>query len=55
MSGWESSFGGGISGDGAIVSAQSGAGEQRIREYVQWQEKREQEIEKRQGNLFDEN
>ncbi len=26
-----------------------------IREYVQWQEKKEQEIEKLQGNLFDEN
>ncbi len=29
--------------------------EQRIREYVQWQEKKEQEMEKLQGNLFDEN
>jgi hypothetical protein len=32
-----------------------GIDEQRIREYVQWQEKKEQEIEKLQGNLFDEN
>ena len=41
-------------GRGYCVST-IGIDEQRIREYVQWQEKREQEIEKRQGNLFDEN
>jgi hypothetical protein len=28
--------------------------ETRIREYVQWQESKEREIEKLQGNLFDE-
>ncbi len=43
-----------IWGRGYCVST-IGIDEQRIREYVQWQEKREQEIEKRQGNLFDEN
>ena len=32
-----------------------GIDEQRIREYVQWQEKKEQEMEKLQGKLFDEN
>ncbi len=31
-----------------------GIDEQRIREYVQWQEKKEKEIEKLQGNLFGE-
>ena len=31
-----------------------GIDEQRIREYVKWQEKKEQEIEKLQGNLFGE-
>lgn len=36
-------------------ATQSGIDEQRIREYVQWQEKKKQEIERRQGNLFDEN
>ena len=41
-------------GRGYCVST-IGIDEQRIGEYVQWQEKREQEIEKRQGNLFDEN
>ena len=41
-------------GRGYCVST-IGIDEQRIREYVQWQEKREQEIEKLQGNLFDEN
>ena len=43
-----------IWGRGYCVST-IGIDETRIREYVQWQEKREQEIEKRQGNLFDEN
>ena len=43
-----------VCGRGYCVST-IGIDEQRIREYVQWQEKREQEIEKRQGNLFDEN
>ena len=43
-----------IWGRGYCVST-VGIDEQRIREYVQWQEKKEQEIEKRQGNLFDEN
>ncbi len=55
MSDWGSNFGAGICGDAVIVSAQSEAGEQRIREYVQWQEKKEQEIEQMQGKLFDEN
>ncbi len=41
-------------GRGYCVST-IGIDEQRIREYVQWQEKKEQEIEKLQGNLFDEN
>ncbi len=41
-------------GRGYCVST-VGIDEQRIREYVQWQEKKEQEIEKLQGNLFDEN
>ncbi len=41
-------------GRGYCVST-IGIDEQRIREYVQWQEKREQEIEKLQGKLFDEN
>lgn len=43
-----------IWGRGYCVST-VGIDEQRIREYVQWQERKEQEIEKRQGNLFDEN
>ncbi len=41
-------------GRGYCVST-IGIDEQRIREYVQWQEKKEQEIEKLQGKLFDEN
>jgi len=41
-------------GRGYCVST-IGIDEQRIREYVQWQEKKEQEIEKLQGALFDEN
>ncbi len=41
-------------GRGYCVST-IGIDEQRIREYVQWQEKKEQEIEKLQGNLFNEN
>ena len=40
-------------GRGYCVST-VGIDETRIREYVQWQEKKEQEIEKLQGNLFDE-
>jgi putative transposase len=40
-------------GRGYCVST-IGIDEQRIREYVQWQEKKEQEIEKQQGKLFDE-
>ena len=40
-------------GRGYCVST-IGIDEQRIREYVQWQEKKEQEIEKLQGELFDE-
>ena len=40
-------------GRGYCVST-IGIDEQRIREYVQWQEKKEQEIEKLQGKLFDE-
>ncbi len=40
-------------GRGYCVST-TGIDEQRIREYVQWQEKKEQEIEKQQGKLFDE-
>ncbi len=40
-------------GRGYCVST-VGIDEQRIREYVQWQEKKEQEIEKLQGNLFGE-
>ena len=43
-----------IWGRGYCVST-IGIDEQRIREYVQWQEKKEQEIEKLQGKLFDEN
>ena len=31
-----------------------GINEEQIRQYVRWQEKKEQEIEKLQGNLFDE-
>ena len=31
-----------------------GIDEERIRQYVRWQEKKEQDIEKLQGNLFDE-
>ncbi len=42
-----------IWGRGYCVST-VGIDEQRIREYVQWQEKKEQEIEKLQGELFDE-
>ena len=41
-------------GRGYCVST-VGIDEQRIREYVQWQEKKEQEIERMQGKLFDEN
>ena len=41
-------------GGGYCVST-VGIDEQRIREYVQWQEKKEQEIERMQGKLFDEN
>jgi putative transposase len=41
-------------GRGYCVST-IGIDEQRIREYEQWQEKKEQEIEKLQGNLFNEN
>ena len=41
-------------GRGYCVST-IGIDEQRIREYVQWQEKKEQEMEKLQGKLFDEN
>ncbi len=41
-------------GRGYCVST-IGIDEQRICEYVQWQEKKEQEIEKLQGNLFNEN
>jgi hypothetical protein len=33
---------------------EAGIDEQRIREYVQWQENKEREIEKLQGNLFGE-
>ncbi len=40
-------------GRGYCVST-VGIDEQRIREYVQWQKKKEQEIEKLQGNLFGE-
>ncbi len=40
-------------GRGYCVST-VGIDETRIREYVQWQEKKEQEIEKLQGNLFGE-
>ncbi len=43
-----------IWGRGYCVST-IGIDEQRIREYVQWQEKKEQEMEKLQGKLFDEN
>ena len=39
-------------GRGYCVST-VGIDETRIREYVQWQEKKEREIEKLQGNLFD--
>jgi len=38
-------------GRGYCVST-VGIDEQRIREYVQWQENKEKEIEKLQGNLF---
>jgi putative transposase len=31
-----------------------GIDEERIRKYVKWQEKKEKEVEKLQGNLFDE-
>ena len=41
-------------GRGYCVST-IGIDEQRIREYVQWQEKKEQEMEKLQSKLFDEN
>ena len=41
-------------GRGYCVST-VGIDEERIREYVQWQEKKEQEIERMQGKLFDEN
>ncbi len=41
-------------GRGYCVST-IGIDETRIREYVKWQENREREIEKLQGNLFDEN
>ena len=41
-------------GRGYCVST-VGIDEQRLREYVQWQEKKEQEIERMQGKLFDEN
>ncbi len=41
-------------GRGYCVST-VGIDETRIREYVQWQEKKEQEIERMQGKLFDEN
>lgn len=40
-------------GRGYCVST-VGIDETRIREYVKWQENKEKEIEKRQGNLFDE-
>lgn len=40
-------------GRGYCVST-VGINETRIREYVQWQENKEREIEKLQGNLFDE-
>jgi putative transposase len=40
-------------GRGYCVST-IGIDEQRIREYVQWQENKEKEIEKLQGNLFGE-
>ena len=40
-------------GRGYCVST-IGIDEQRIGEYVQWQKKKEQEIEKLQGNLFGE-
>ena len=40
-------------GRGYCVST-IGIDEKRIREYVQWQENKEREIEKLQGNLFDE-
>jgi putative transposase len=40
-------------GRGYCVST-VGIDETRIREYVQWQESKEREIEKLQGNLFDE-
>ena len=43
-----------IWGRGYCVST-IGIDEQRIREYVQWREKKEQEIERMQGKLFDEN
>jgi len=40
-------------GRGYCVST-VGIDEQRIREYVKWQENKEKEIEKLQGNLFGE-
>jgi len=55
MSGWGSNFGADIYGDAATRVSTIGIDEQRIREYMQWQEKKEQEIEKLQGALFDEN
>ena len=54
MKSWESSFGDGIYGDAATRVSTVGIDERRIREYVQWQENKEQEIEKLQGNLFGE-
>ncbi len=42
-------------GRGYYCVSTIGIDEQRIREYGQWQEKKEQEMEKLQGKLLDEN
>jgi hypothetical protein len=54
MRSWASSFGDGIYGDAAIVSARLELTSSESARRVQWQENKEKEIEKLQGNLFGE-
>jgi hypothetical protein len=53
MKAWRSATGDDTCGRAGTVSARLGLDEEKIRKYVQWQEKQEKQAEAVQGKLFD--